>query len=162
MITVLKYLLTAVELICCAMLVGVILIQRTKSQGIGVALGGAMGEQLFGTQMGNVLTKATVILGIVFLINTTILAVLGTVRREASVTDGLDTGPAPMAMPAPLQPAPGGPMPDATLPMDTPVPMDMAAPVEIPAMPMEPVADVPMADVPMVPDTVPVAPVPTE
>ena len=62
MATFLRYILVFVEVVCSLLLVGVILVQRTKSQGLGMALGGQMGEALFGARMGNVMTKVTVIL----------------------------------------------------------------------------------------------------
>ena len=74
---VIVFLLTTVNVVSAIMLLGVILIQKSKSQGAGLAFGGTMGESMFGAQMGNVLTKTTVILAIVFLLNTTLLALIG-------------------------------------------------------------------------------------
>jgi len=68
-------LLMALEFIVCALLIRLVLIQRSKGQGVGLSFGGGA-EAIFGAHMGNVLTRFTVILGIVFLVNTTILAVL--------------------------------------------------------------------------------------
>lgn len=70
-------LLMVVEVLCAFLLIIIILMQKSKSQGVGMAFGGQMGESLFGSQMGNVLTKATVILAVVFLLNTLLLARLG-------------------------------------------------------------------------------------
>lgn len=108
---VLKVLLIALEIMCSFLLIGAVLLQRTKGQGMGLAFGGGMGEALFGAQVGNVLTKATVILITVFVVNTTILALLG-VREAGSVTDGaVVTAPlAPISIPG----VPGG---SAELPM---------------------------------------------
>lgn len=80
-----------------------------------MAFGGGMGESLFGSHIGNVLTKTTIILGIVFLVNTTILAMLGTKSNSVikSVTDSI-----PVAAPAPT-PAPLVPQTPAQLPMST-------------------------------------------
>ena len=66
--------LMALEFLVCLMLIGIILIQRSKGQGAGLSFGGGA-EAIFGAHMGNVLTRFTVILGIVFLVNTTVLAV---------------------------------------------------------------------------------------
>ena len=68
--------LRIVEVLVCVLLVGVILIQRTKGSGAGVSFGGGMGEALFGAQMGDVLTKTTVILGGIFIVNTLALSIL--------------------------------------------------------------------------------------
>ena len=104
MVLVFKYILMFVEVICSLLLIGVILMQRSKGQGAGAAFGGGMGEAVFGSQMGNVLTKSTVVLTFVFLVTTTLLAILGSQGRRASVTDALPStaGPAPIS--APLAP----------------------------------------------------------
>ena len=73
--TILYNILVAVEVIISIMLIGIVLIQRTKGQGAGLSFGNGA-EAIFGAQMGNVLTRTTVILGILFLINTTILAMV--------------------------------------------------------------------------------------
>jgi preprotein translocase subunit SecG len=69
--------LIVLEIIVSILLTLVILVQPSKGGGgLGGALGGGMGEQLFGARTGNVLTKATVILATVFLLNTLGLAFL--------------------------------------------------------------------------------------
>mgnify|MGYP001100205394 CR=1 FL=1 len=69
--------LIVLEIIVSILLTLVILVQPSKGGGgLGGALGGGMGEQLFGARTGNVLTKATVILATVFLVNTLGLAFL--------------------------------------------------------------------------------------
>ncbi len=132
MATFLRYILVFVEVVCSLLLVGVILVQRTKSQGLGMALGGQMGEALFGARMGNVMTKVTVILGIVFLVNTTLLAYIGASSRAMSVTDGVAPPPAAPAAPmgdvAPIAPPMDMPV-DAIPAVDTSV--ELPAPVEI-------------------------------
>jgi preprotein translocase subunit SecG len=132
MATFLRYILVFVEVVCSLLLIGVILVQRTKSQGLGMALGGQMGEALFGARMGNVMTRVTVILGIVFLVNTTLLAYIGASSRTTSVTDGVAPPPAAAAVPM-------GDVPPLALPMDMPVDavpavdttVELPAPVEI-------------------------------
>lgn len=142
MLGILKYLLVFVEVITSLLLIGVILLQKTKSQGVGMAFGGAMGESLFGAQVGNVLTKTTVVLGIVFLVNTTLLAMLETGRGQDSVTDAI-TVTAAAAQPAPEQPPAAreaAPFPasgfDSTAPM---APGPAAAPAAVAPAPIEPV-----------------------
>lgn len=70
--------LIVLEILVSILLTLVILVQPSKGGGgLGGALGGGgMGEQLFGARTGNVLTKATVILATVFLVNTMGLAFL--------------------------------------------------------------------------------------
>ncbi len=80
------------EVFDCFMLGGVILLQKPKEGGLGVSFGGGMGEALFGAQMGNVLTKATIILGAIFLLNTLILSRL-TSHSGSSVMEGVKSKP---------------------------------------------------------------------
>lgn len=146
MLAVLKYLLVFVEVVSSLLLIGVILIQRTKGQGMGMAFGGGMGETLFGPQVGNVLTKTTVVLGIIFLVNTTLLAMLGT-RAGESVTERLAAEPVSPAAPAtPATPQESAePMPMTDFDVGTPdAPVQTAVPAEPPpaaapaAVPAEP------------------------
>ena len=87
--------LYVLEIVVCFLLGGVILLQKPKEGGLGVSFGGGMGEALFGAQMGNVLTKTTVILGIIFLLNTLVLSRL-TSHVGTSVMECVKT-PAPAA-----------------------------------------------------------------
>lgn len=93
--------------IVCIMLVGVILLQRNKGAGAGVTFGG--GEAVFGADMGNVLTRSTIVLGVLFLAITIALSIINAHARKVgagSVTDGLATAPA-KTLPAPAaEPAP--------------------------------------------------------
>ena len=136
MMTVVRYLLLFIEIVTSLLLIAVILMQRSKGQGLGMAFGAGMGESLFGSQMGNVLTKTTVVLAIVFLANTTLLAILGASRENASasVADKI-----PVAAPvAPSQPTAGQPgeMPEPqAAPLPVPGEAAMPEPVEIPAGP---------------------------
>ena len=60
-------LLLVVEVISALLLIVVILAQKSKDQGLGMAFGGGMGESLFGSRAGNVLTRMTITLTVVFL-----------------------------------------------------------------------------------------------
>ncbi|MDD2455359.1 MAG: preprotein translocase subunit SecG [Kiritimatiellae bacterium] len=111
--------LFALEILVCFMLAGVILLQKPKEGGLGVSIGGGMGEALFGAQMGNVLTKVTIILGSVFLLNTLILSRL-TSNSGTSVMEGVKTAP---------------PAAEQALPFSAP-----AAPPSTPAAPVAPAA----------------------
>ncbi|MFC1497574.1 preprotein translocase subunit SecG [Verrucomicrobiota bacterium] len=131
---VLKIFLLMVEVITCLLLIGVVLLQKSKSQGAGLALGAGMGESLFGAQAGNVLTKATVILAVIFLLNTTILALLGSSggKKTGSVMDGAVTTPPPSSQPV-QQP---GQVPPGSGGVVQPILPDVGSevqPIEIPA-----------------------------
>jgi preprotein translocase subunit SecG len=138
-----------IEVVTCFLLISLILIQKTKSQGAGLAFGASMGESLFGAQTGNVLTKVTVWLTIIFLVNTTILALL-TPSRGASPTDTVtsripvssSTAPQHQAQPQPQAQAPVSTVPSgnwqqpaqpASAPISIPAPQSTAVPVEQPA-----------------------------
>ena len=129
MITVL---LMVVEVVVCLMLIGLVLIQRSKGDGLNAAIGGGVGEAMFGAQIGNVVTRATVILGIVFLLNTIVLSLVlskAAATRVGSVTDDV---PAPTAVASPDSTTPfkrGPSMPIAPS-AETPA---SAAPVSMPA-----------------------------
>ncbi len=72
----LKTLFIVVEVLSCLLLIGLILLQKSKSEGLGLAFGAGAGESLFGARAGNVLSKATVVIGIAFMANTLLLGVL--------------------------------------------------------------------------------------
>jgi len=160
MLAVLKILLIVLEVVCAFLPIGVILLQKPRSQGAGMAFGAGVGESLFGAQTGNVLTRTTVVLGIIFLVNALILAKVegllhgGSLMESASVAT-LPVSPAPAAPGAvpPVAPAEGIPAANVELP-SAPAPMTpgeapvvgVPAPVEtlpaaepvVPATPAEP------------------------
>ncbi|MDD4871047.1 MAG: preprotein translocase subunit SecG [Kiritimatiellae bacterium] len=130
---ILRYFLLFVEVVTCLLLVGVILLQKTKGQGLGMAFGAGVGEALFGAQAGNVLTKTTVVLAVIFLLNTTILSLLGASHRSSgkSVADRI-----PITKPVSTQPspstganteAPAGGIPAGQTPVQMPVPGSQSA-----------------------------------
>lgn len=99
-------LLQFVLVIVCILLVCVILLQRNKGAGAGVTFGG--GEAVFGADMGNVLTRSTIVLGVLFLAITIALSIINARSHRAStgsVVDGLGTAPV-QTLPAPAPEAP--------------------------------------------------------
>ncbi len=87
--TILQILLVLVSVL----LVCVILLQRNKGAGAGVTFGGA-GEAVFGADMGNVLTRSTVVLGCLFLaivLALSIIAARGSASSTGSIMDGVKT-----------------------------------------------------------------------
>jgi len=77
--------LIAFHVLVCVLMVGVVLMQRPKNEGLGAAFGGGMTENIFGAQTTHVLQKFTVWLGIVFFCITLTLAILYA-RRTAGET----------------------------------------------------------------------------
>jgi preprotein translocase subunit SecG len=74
-----------VHIIVCLLMVVIILMQRSKQEGLGAAFGGGITDSMFGAQTSQVLVKITVWLAALFFILTIILARLYAVR---STNDG--------------------------------------------------------------------------
>ena len=108
---IIKYISIFLEIIISLMLIGVVLLQRSKGQGVGAVFGGGGGDAIFGAQIGNVLTKVTIVLAIIFMVNTTFLAWVGSQSTGNSVVNELESSAIPV-VPA-QQPATTG------LPMTT-------------------------------------------
>ncbi|HMO03227.1 MAG TPA: preprotein translocase subunit SecG [Kiritimatiellia bacterium] len=131
--SVLLVVLILIEVVCCLLLIGVILLQQSKSQGLGLAFGGGMGESLFGSRAGNVLTKITIILSIVFLANTTLLGILFSSSDDRSLVEKV-AAPAPLPVAAPAaSDMMASPSQQGTL-FPTTDGTPVTAPVEAPAM----------------------------
>ena len=126
-----KAMLILIEIICSILLIVIILLQRSKSEGLGLAFGSQMGESLFGARAGNVLVKATVWLGIIFLVNTTVLAKIYSKGTSQSLISER-SAPAPMPRQVPAQTGAGIPAP-----MGQPAnqPLVPAAPMSAPMAP---------------------------
>ena len=115
---ILQYLLIGAEVILSVTLILLILVQKTKSGGgLGTAFGGGGAETIFGSRAGNVLTKATVVLGTVWVLNTVCLAMLFSNKSEQLLIDA-----SALAVPASTIPA-------------------AASSAETPAVPAVPVAE---------------------
>ena len=88
-----KILLIAVETICSFLLIVLILLQKAKGEGLGLAFGAEMGESIFGARASNVLVKATMWLGAIFILNTVILATIYSNALPTSILDGRQRPP---------------------------------------------------------------------
>ena len=139
---ILRGFLIVLEALISFLLIGIILLQKSKGEGLGLAFGAGVGEQLFGSRAGNILTKGTVTLAILFVVNTAILTVLFTGKQEAKSVMGdvsapvsLEAPPVPTApadeLATPTAPA-GAPQPAATE-SAAPAPAPVAAPEPVPA-----------------------------
>ncbi len=100
--------LYAFVVIAALLLIGIILIQPAKSGGMGAAFGG-VGESVFGGKAGSHLTKATVVMTVIFFAATLLLAALighgvkfndesGGIARQAAA-DAAEMAPAAPAAP---------------------------------------------------------------
>ncbi len=103
---IIRTLLIILEAACSLALIGLILLQKSKGGGLGLAFGGGGNDSLFGAGTGNVLTKATVVIGIVWMVNTLILGMLFSGSADESLMDGAAAQqPVPVEQPAaPVQP----------------------------------------------------------
>ena len=144
---ILRAFLIVIEVFSSVLLISVILLQKAKDEGLGLAFGAAMGETLFGSRAGNVLTKITIGLAVVFLVNTLLigLTVSGTGGGPRSVIDTVPSSPsAPMQPSAPTAPLSGGEStPPATAPQSAPLEAPVPAPT--PAVPTPAPAPAPAA-----------------
>ncbi len=105
----LSVLLTALYVVVCLLLLVVVLMQQGKGGGLTANFGGSGSDSAFGARAGaSVLTRATTVLGALFMIGAMTLAILGQ-RETSSVLSGVE-GPgaqpaAPVSFPAELDPA---------------------------------------------------------
>lgn len=104
-------LLYVIEVVACLLLALIVMLQKPKEGGLGGAFGGGALEASLGADAGNVLIKATAILGGIFLLNTLILAKLTSTASAGSVVAGETTAPAPAPLTQQLP---------ADMPLDTP------------------------------------------
>ena len=124
----LKALFIVILVLSCFLLIGLVLLQRSKNEGLGLAFGAGAGESLFGARAGNVLSRATVLLGIVFMASTLILGVLFA-QKDKTLLD--EVGRGSVAPPAAVQSLPMEPLDLGMPPIET-VPAE-----ELPVEPIE-------------------------
>jgi len=96
----LYYVLVTVYLLICVLLLIVVLLQQGKGGDMASAFGGGGSSQTaFGARSGaTVLTRATTVLGALFMLGAIILGVFGQ-RGPGSVMSGARTAPAPAQAP---------------------------------------------------------------
>ena len=135
--------LVTFHVLVCLLMVGVVLMQRPKNEGLGAAFGGGMTENIFGAQTTHVLQKFTVWLGIIFFALTLLLAILYAKRGtgETAIQRELMAQPVPAAATAPATSAPADQASEAASaaaslaaePTATPAPAAEPAPAASPA-----------------------------
>ncbi len=72
----------SIHIVVCLLMVTIILMQRSKQEGLGAAFGGGITDSMFGAQTSQVLVRATVWLAILFFGLTIILARLYATRNN--------------------------------------------------------------------------------
>ena len=115
-------LLTTVYVFVCALLLVVVLMQQGKGGGMAAAFGGSGSDTAFGARTGaSVLTRATTILGALFMIGAMTLAILGQRVDSGSLLSGVEgPGAQPVAPAVPVELDPTQEAPTAA-PSDSPV-----------------------------------------
>jgi preprotein translocase subunit SecG len=113
------YLFTAFYVLACFLLLLVVLLQQGKGGDMASAFGGGGSQTAFGARAGaTVLTKATAILGVLFMLGAIGLGIMGQ-RGPGSLMRGLG-GPAPAAQPTPAPAQTPTPAPAAQTPAPAP------------------------------------------
>src|SRR5215207_7152341 len=100
----LYYLAVTLYVLACFMLLMVVLLQQGKGGDMASAFGGGGSQTAFGARAGaSVLTRATTVLGAIFIIGALVLSIVGQ-RGPGSLLSGERSAPAPAAAPAAPQP----------------------------------------------------------
>lgn len=92
MMTFLYFLVITLFMILCVLLCFVVLIQESKSSGLGASFGGDTTDSLFGTSTADVLKKFTAWLGGIFLLSCVILS-LWTAALSRTKSSGIPVEP---------------------------------------------------------------------
>ena len=136
---VLIILLLIIEVASGFLLVGIILLQRSKDPSMGLTIGAGIGESIFGARAGNTLQKITTVLAAIFFMTTVVLARLYSAHYSHGA---VARGPAPRqhakapATHAQQAPATQGDFGNTPPPMTPATPAEGAqAPVTVPPMP---------------------------
>jgi len=111
----LYYLVLTIYVIVCLVLMLVVLLQQGKGGDIANAFGGGSSQAAFGARAGaTVLSRATTVCAVLFVVGAVVLGIMGNQQDSGSVLGGrrqpASTAPAPAA-PAPAAPAPSTPAP---------------------------------------------------
>jgi preprotein translocase subunit SecG len=68
--------LIGLYILICGILIAIVLMQSSKGEGLAGVFGGGGGQALFGGRTGDVLTKATSVLGAAFMVLSLVLALI--------------------------------------------------------------------------------------
>lgn len=112
---VLIWLLTAIHVLVAVFLIFLILMQKSKDQGVGAAFGAGVTETVFGAGTTTALVRMTIWCACILLATTLLLAMLHsrrTARSRSSVLERVtQTEPTAMPLPPASLPAPATPAP---------------------------------------------------
>ncbi len=85
--------LFVILILVCAFMILLVLMQRSKQEGIGAAFGSETTQSVFGAQTSNVLSKMTVYCAVLFFILTLTLSTMTSVQARATAGDRLAEKP---------------------------------------------------------------------
>ena len=106
----LYYLFGTLYVLACLLLLLVVLLQQGKGGDMASAFGGGGSQTAFGARAGaTVLTRATTVLGVLFMLGAILIGIMGR-GSDRSIMGGV-SGPAPTATQTPAAPAPAAPAP---------------------------------------------------
>jgi preprotein translocase subunit SecG len=125
---ILIWILTTIHVIVAAVLVVLVLMQKSSDQGVGAAFGGQMTETMFGGSI-TPLVKMTIYCACILLATTLTLAALHARRSGQTKTASLLDKPQAAA---PAMPGPAGTKPEQ-IPPPTPAPAPSGTPIPSPA-----------------------------
>jgi preprotein translocase subunit SecG len=121
----LYYLVSFLYVLSCFLLLLVVLLQQGKGGDMASAFGGGGSQTAFGARAGaTVLTKATTVLGVLFMLGAIMLGVMGQ-QGPGSLMRGIGgaaPAPAPVQSPAPQTPAPQQQTPEQPAPQQPKAP----------------------------------------
>ena len=88
--------LFVIEALVALLMVAVVMLQPPKDQsgGMGSAFGGGFGEEVFGGRTGNVLSRTTVVLGAILVVNSLLIAMMVRGRISSSALSNQVVPPA--------------------------------------------------------------------
>jgi preprotein translocase subunit SecG len=120
-VDVVQFLFMFLYVLVCILLLLVVLLQQGKGGDIASAFGGSSSQAAFGARSGaTLLTKATTVLGVLFMLGSLGLALVYD-RGGSSIMSGKG-GPAPVKAAAPKSPAPKAPASVPQSPTQQPAP----------------------------------------
>lgn len=94
--------LFVIEALVALLMVAVVMLQPPKDQsgGMGSAFGGGFGEEVFGGRTGNVLSRTTVVLGAILVVNSLLIAMVVRGRISSSALSNQVVAPEVPVAPA--------------------------------------------------------------
>jgi preprotein translocase subunit SecG len=101
-----EHVLLVIHVIIAAALIGMVLLQRSETDGFGMGSGGGSGL-ISGRAQANLMTRTTAILAALFIANSLLLSILASNHRAPSIVDTIEKEQAQKIFTAPAVPNAG-------------------------------------------------------